>query len=93
MGGQCQWTQVCVDGSKHPHWNETLTFRTTDLTLRVEVWDRDTTVDDIVGAGSVNLGQFLNANTPTSDGKSEIMQSGSTSSTTGEVQAEPSSMW
>lgn len=65
LGGQCQRTQTCFNGSKHPHWNESFRFTTTDLNLRVEVWDCDTVNDDLVGAGAVNLAQYLNNGMPT----------------------------
>lgn len=40
FGGKLYRTSVCIDGGKHPSWNEVFTFNAcSDSTLRVEVWD------------------------------------------------------
>jgi Ca2+-dependent lipid-binding protein len=54
-------SSTCEDGGCNPHWNDTFYFTImNDPMLRVEVWDDDTCEDDIVGAGSYNLGMHLN---------------------------------
>lgn len=54
-------SSTCEDGGTNPHWNDTFYLTVQgDPMLRVEVWDNDTCEDDMVGAGSYNLMQYLN---------------------------------
>jgi hypothetical protein len=61
LGGQMHRSSTCQNGSKNPHWNDTFYFTIQgDPMLRVEVWDNDAVEDDMIGAGSYNLMQYLN---------------------------------
>lgn len=81
-------SSVCHEGGKTPHWNDTFYFTVTnDPMLRVEVWDDDTCEDDIVGAGSYNLSQYLNQGMDTNSNQSFI-QFGWTSTIEVAMQAE-----
>ena len=57
LGQEEQRTMTCNGGGKSPQWTDTLQFQSTDSMLRIEVWDKDTFSDDLIGQGTVNMNQ------------------------------------
>ena len=46
-------------GGKKPQWQDTFVFQAAGASLmNVQVWDKDTFSDDMVGEGTVNLNQL-----------------------------------
>jgi|JI9StandDraft_1071089.scaffolds.fasta_scaffold447750_2 hypothetical protein len=54
-------SSICQEGGTYPRWKDALYFTVTnDPILKVEVWDDDSCLDDIVGTGNYNLEPHLN---------------------------------
>ena len=60
VGFDTQKTKTHNCGGKFPAWKDTLTFRKNNEDfITVEVWDEDTTSDDLVGECTIPLSNIL----------------------------------
>lgn len=58
LGNEKQRSKTCSGGGKEPSWTDTFIFNKNEQLLRVQVWDDDTFSDDMIGEGTLSLGQF-----------------------------------
>ena len=54
-GGEKKKSKTHNGGGKNPIWNQSLTLKYVDTNMTVQVWDKDTTSDDFVGGGAIDL--------------------------------------
>ena len=48
--------QICHSGGKFPRWNDTITIsRNSESSFYIELIDKDSIIDDIIGVGLVDM--------------------------------------
>lgn len=54
IGTQTEKSKTCSGGGKFPSWTDSMSFRrSAEDIINVEVWDKDTFKDDLVGQGAL----------------------------------------